>query len=34
MLWPNKQVLIVLLSFSGFLATRCPYLNNEPTMYG
>ena len=32
MLGLNKQVFIVLLNFSGSLATKCTYLNNEPCM--
>ena len=32
MLWLIKQVLIVLLSFIGCLATKCVSLRNEPCM--
>ena len=32
MFWLIKQVFIALLSFSGYLATKCLSLSNEPCM--
>ena len=32
MLWLVKQVFVALLSFNGFLTTKCTSLNNDPSM--